>query len=129
MPLLEGFEHSRNGMDRRSSTPLQATLLFDCMIGRDRYVKVYGEVHEDELVFCIDFTHFEFDGADENIIHTRQTQRWATTREYAILWRETGMNVNPLFVVNAGTGDGDDNTNELCAADGTLKIENIRARC
>ena len=39
------------------------------------------------------------------------------------------MKVNPLFVVDAGTGDVDDNTNELYKRDGTLKIENIRARC
>jgi hypothetical protein len=39
------------------------------------------------------------------------------------------MNVNPLFVVDARTGDRDDDTNELCGQEGTLKIENIRARC
>lgn len=103
------------------------------MIGRDRFVKVYGKVHEGELVFCLNFTHFQFDGADENVIRTRQTQKWATIQEYGVqhatLWRETSMNVNPLFVVDAGTGDEDDNTNEIWAADGTLKIENIRARC
>jgi len=39
------------------------------------------------------------------------------------------MKVNPLFVVDAGTRDVDNNTNELCERDGILKIENIRARC
>lgn len=133
MPLPEGFEHSREGIDFRPSTPPQATLLFDCMIGRDRYVKVYGKVYEDELVFCINFTHFKFDDADENIAYTHQTQTWATIQQYEVqhtaLWRETGMNINPLFVVNPGTGDEDYNTNELCTTDGTLKIDNIRARC
>jgi len=133
MPLPEGFQHSHEGYNPRPSTPPQATLLFNCIIGRDQFVKVYGKVHEDELVFCINLTVLEWDSADENILQTRQTQKWATTEEYEAhhvrLWEGGSMKVNPLFVVDAGTGDADDNTNELCERDGTLKIENIRARC
>jgi len=68
MPLPEGFQHSYKGYDPRPSTPLQATLLFNCIIGRDQFVKVYGKVHEDELVFCINLTVLEWDSADENIL-------------------------------------------------------------